>query len=225
MADPRNVDEDELRIEDVEVAASIGGRPANAEKPRESRKLTRLRELAANRGGKLLSARRSRDYPLRWECRASHKWLATEEEVIRDGRWCDECDESRAGESAGEARCRRIIEGTLGAAFPRQRPGFLLREATGRLLELDGYNAKMGLAFEHHGQQHYRYVEFFHRTAAAHGEMQERDREKKELCELHQVALIVIPYYVDPGPFIRRRLEEMGYLPPEAGESGSTDSE
>jgi hypothetical protein len=60
-------------------------------------------------------------------------------------------------------------------------------------LELDGYCRRLGLAFEHQGQQHLRLGTFFIRTQADFRRRLFIDRLKVSLCRRHGVTLIPIP--------------------------------
>jgi hypothetical protein len=82
-----------------------------------------------------------------------------------------------------------ILEQTFKKPFPRTKPSFL-RSSSGFLLELDGYNEEMQLAFEHHGEQHYRDIEHFDNSLR---EIQRRDEEKRKLCKKSKVRLIEVP--------------------------------
>ena len=62
----------------------------------------------------------------------------------------------------------------------------------GRNLELDGYCAELGLAFEHQGLQHYEPLDVFHQTWDDVKAYQQRDALKRKLCEVNQVELIEI---------------------------------
>jgi hypothetical protein len=58
-------------------------------------------------------------------------------------------------------------------------------------MELDGYCEELRLAFEHHGIQHYQFTPFFH-SNQKFKRTQELDREKLEVCRLHEVQVILI---------------------------------
>ena len=46
------------------------------------------------------------------------------------------------------------------------------------------------MAIEVHGQQHYEYSPFFHKTKAGYLKARARDEDKKEWCELNNINLI-----------------------------------
>lgn len=78
--------------------------------------------------------------------------------------------------------------------FPKIRPDWLVNPDTGRVLELDGYNECLHLAFEYNGPFHYDSMGRDERTMVAN---RIRDQNKIHLCEQHGVDLIVIPYTED----------------------------
>lgn len=64
-----------------------------------------------------------------------------------------------------------------------------------KLLELDGFCEKLGIAFEHHGKQHYQKVGLFHKRTKDLNSQQLRDSEKRLLCKAQGVTLIEIPQF------------------------------
>ena len=86
---------------------------------------------------------------------------------------------------------RAAFEKYTGRPFPSVRPPWLQR------LELDGYNAELGIAFEYNGKQHYQMVAQFHRAGKDDlAKQHERDARKNYLCCLQGVVLITVPYTV-----------------------------
>ncbi len=59
-------------------------------------------------------------------------------------------------------------------------------------MELDRYYPKLSLAFEYHGEQHFRNVKFFKINLE---KIQKRDKLKRELCRKNGIILIEIPYF------------------------------
>jgi predicted acyltransferase (DUF342 family) len=82
-------------------------------------------------------------------------------------------------------------------------------------MELDGYNEANHIAFEYQGEQHERYVPFFHRDENAFKDQQSRDILKKELCKKHHVDLICIPSKYKTKPqiikYVEMKLSKLGY--------------
>ncbi len=107
------------------------------------------------------------------------------------------------------------MEAGFGAEFKAQKPEFL------NGLELDGYNADLGLAYETHGQQHYQYSRMFHRSKNDFHSQMERDLIKQLRCHRANVTLIIVPYYaLDEGiqavrSFLAQALEVAGFKPPQ----------
>ncbi|CAG9266286.1 conserved hypothetical protein [Burkholderia diffusa] len=58
--------------------------------------LTRMRELAAQRGGRCLSeSYGNTDTPLTWQCDKGHVWEMKPASILRHGRWCPFCSGRR----------------------------------------------------------------------------------------------------------------------------------
>jgi hypothetical protein len=117
-----------------------------------------MQGLARERGGECLST----EYPkgtkkrIRWRCREGHEWESAPAAVKHAGAWCPICSAGR-----GERFCRGTFEAIFSETFPKARPSWL-RNSRGNQMELDGYCKNLGLAFEHHGIQHYKTKTFFH---------------------------------------------------------------
>ncbi len=102
-----------------------------------------------------------------------------------------------------EDKCREILKAITGVAFHKHRAPWLGR------LELDGFNPRLKIAFEHQGRQHYELVPFFHRGGNEDLIAQQvRDQTKAKLCTEQEIDLIIIPYHVkDLERFIRQEYE------------------
>lgn len=113
-------------------------------------------------------------------------------------------------DSRGENICRGVLEKIYNKPFPKIRPGFIRNPETGTLLELDGYNSELGIAFEYNGLQHYKWPNFTNQTYNEFIGQVKRDQYKVECCDKHNVYLITVPYNV---PF--EKIEEFikYYLP------------
>jgi len=62
----------------------------------------------------------------------------------------------------------------------------------GTRLSLDFYNANKKVAIEVQGNQHYKYIEFFHQSRANFIDQLKRDQKKETFCELNQIKLVSI---------------------------------
>jgi len=74
------------------------------------------------------------------------------------------------------------------------------------VLFLDFYIPSFDLGIEVHGQQHYEFCQFFHKTKAGYLASQIRDRVKEEWCEVNDIELTVFNYSDDPSVW-RKQLE------------------
>lgn len=113
-------------------------------------------------------------------------------------------------DSKGEQLCRDILEKHYKKPFPKIRPGFIRNPETQTLLELDGYNSELGIAFEYNGVQHYTWPNFTNQTYDEFKSQVRRDQFKLECCDRHNVYLITVPYTV---PFDDLKDYIIHYLP------------
>jgi hypothetical protein len=125
---------------------------------------------------------------LEFLCLKCNKNFKLTPDDVNRGRWCSNCSTSTS-----EKICKLAMETIIGCEFKRVRPKWLLNPKTNYPLELDGYNESLNIAFEHNGKQHFQEVEKFRMTKEDLMLCKERDKIKKELCEKHNVKLIVIP--------------------------------
>lgn len=61
-------------------------------------------------------------------------------------------------------------------------------------LFLDFLIPNLSVAVEVHGQQHYKYIPFFHKTRAGFLRSQVRDNHKEEWCQINNIELVVLKY-------------------------------
>lgn len=97
-------------------------------------------------------------------------------------------------DSRGEKLVRACLETKFHRPFAKARP--ILNPVTKQYLELDCYNADLGLAAEYQGKQHYKYTPFFHKNKEAFRNQQYRDELKRIACRQHGIHLIEIPYWI-----------------------------
>jgi hypothetical protein len=62
----------------------------------------------------------------------------------------------------------------------------------GTRLSLDFYNANKKVAIEVQGQQHFKYVPFFHNTRGSYLKQIKRDVKKSDFCEINKIHLVEI---------------------------------
>ena len=153
------------------------------------------RKVAEERNGKCLSTKYINTRTLmEWKCSEGHTWNSVFYSIKNLNTWCPYCSKGKS-----EKLCRKIIEELTQEKFPSIRPDFLKHYKTGCNLELDGYCEKLQMAFEYHGEQHYKYCpRFFHKKGKyVFEEQKERDKLKIELCIKNNIKLIIIPYCYD----------------------------
>lgn len=113
-----------------------------------------------------------------------------------------------------EERCREIFKGLFGVDFKKTYPKWLKSERGGQM-HLDGYNKYLKIAFEYQGEQHYRFIPYYHRTKEVFEKRQVDDRWKKNICKENRVVLIEIPYTVkfqELKDYIIEKCREIGII-------------
>lgn len=151
--------------------------------------IEQMQKLAASKGGVCLSEKYvNSGTKLLWRCKNGHDWWAVPSSV-KIGSWCPICSDK-----VTERICRGLFEYIFDAPFPSKRSSWLIND-TGYKLELDGYCETLGIAFEHQGKQHYEEVLLFHQNRTLNQQMK-TDVLKKELCNSHNVKLIVVPHSI-----------------------------
>ncbi len=62
-------------------------------------------------------------------------------------------------------------------------------------LYLDFYLPLIKRAVEVHGEQHYKFIPFYHNSKMNFLKAQKRDNEKREWCEINGISHIVLPHF------------------------------
>lgn len=140
------------------------------------------------------------------KCEEGHEY-AKPTNKISEG--CPQCS---AKTFVGQERVRLILETHFKLPFNKIRPDWLKNPITGRNLELDGYNAKLNIAFEYQGRQHNSNDTEF---GGDYEKQKERDIYKKEICKQHGIQLIHIeqPRSYDHDKFLKdiiKQCQEQG---------------
>lgn len=110
-----------------------------------------------------------------------------------------------------------LFENILGVKFIKVRPRWL-RSSRGTLLELDGFNHDLMLAFEFQGFQHYQKT-WWHESDEDFSWQLQRDQEKRDLCKANGVHLIEVPEHEYTPSFVKDAIEQwkltaaLGLLP------------
>lgn len=105
-------------------------------------------------------------------------------------------NEDRAARSKYHLAARKLIRkvyGTYRIIEEVKLPGSG-SAAKKSALFLDFYIPSIYLAVEVHGEQHYKFIPFFHKTKAGYIQAQNRDDDKKEWCRINDVDLVTLKY-------------------------------
>jgi hypothetical protein len=62
-------------------------------------------------------------------------------------------------------------------------------------LYLDFYLPLIKKAIEVHGEQHYKFVPFYHNSKMNFLKSQKRDNEKREWCEINGISHVILPHF------------------------------
>jgi len=150
--------------------------------------------IAKERGGVCLSKEyKTLKLKLLWRCKNNHKFWMAPSHVIHRNQWCPRCTKY-----VSERICRGIFESLFQEKFPKATPDWLTTSRNTRA-ELDGYCARLMLAFERNGEQHYNEIRHFHRNDQAFRQRKRDDARKLRLCSEHGVQLFIVPYTVSYG--------------------------
>ena len=119
--------------------------------------------------------------------------------------------------SSGELECRRVLQKIFNKPFNTIRPDFLRNPVTGDNfnLELDCYDDSLKLGVEYQGQQHYKYIPYFHKNKEAFRNQCYRDELKRRMCRDNRINLIEVPHTIkvqNIEDYIRKELKIIGYI-------------
>ena len=119
--------------------------------------------------------------------------------------------QSNKYESKGESECRRVLQKIFNKPFNSVRPDFLRNPVTGNNhnLELDCYDPELKLAVEYNGEQHYKYVPYFHKNKEAFHNQKYRDLIKRQMCRDNGVHLIEVPNTIKIGQIEQYLLNQL----------------
>lgn len=148
--------------------------------------------------------------------------------IGKTGSWSDsyiydplkikkDTERGRSKESSGERECRRVLQDIFKKPFNSSRPDFLRNPVTGNNfnLELDCYEPSLRLACEYNGQQHYKYVPYFHKNRESFYNQKYRDELKERMCRDNNIHLISVPYTIKINnieEYIVHNLKKIGYI-------------
>ncbi len=171
-------------------------------------KIEEAKEIAEQRGGKCLSVEPKSE--LLWQCCFGHEWKARFGSIKRGG-WCQKCSSS-----LHERFFEHFLNEKFNCKFVKDRPKWLINPETGYRLELDFYNKKHKIAFEHQGTQHYNDEIGWGKNNFVN--IQKRDKIKANICKEKGIDLIIVPELVrllplnDLDLFIKKELEKINKI-------------
>lgn len=64
----------------------------------------------------------------------------------------------------------------------------------GVVLYMDFYLPLKKMCVEVHGEQHYKFIQFYHHNMMNFVKAKKRDREKEEWCELNSIRYVALPF-------------------------------
>ncbi len=146
---------------------------------------------------------------VKFTCKKNHITTKPVHE-LKKGSWCKKCNESKY-----ESAVRAIFKYIFNREFLPSYPKWQINPKTGRLLELDGYEPSLNLAFEYNGEQHYNFVKTYHKTIDKLRERQYKDAIKVLSCFHQKITLIVIPYtvkYLELYDYVVNTLDKKGII-------------
>ena len=150
----------------------------------------KIEKFAQKRGGKLISKEYlNQSQLLDFKCKYNHDFRQTAGNLKWwPSIWCPECTSG-----LGERMTRIAFQKIFKKIFKKQSPKWLkTKEET--LLELDGYNEELKLAFEHRGLQYYKNKDFFNKEWKTKGKKRylENSKIKEKICK-NRITLIIVP--------------------------------
>ena len=114
--------------------------------------------------------------------------------TINLGKYDARRNKSRSNRSKFHLRARDLICAKYNSYIVLEEVKLPGSSKKGSYLYLDFFIPNLKLAVEVHGQQHYEYTPFFHKSRAEFLIGQNRDEAKAEWCELNNIRLVIFKY-------------------------------
>jgi hypothetical protein len=152
----------------------------------------KYKKIVEQKGGIMIST--ISDYnnahsKLRIKCSNNHEFECTLNNLSKN-EWCSKC-KLKINEMVTLCALEHLFE----KKFIKIRPNWL-KNNDGNNLEIDCFNEELKLCVEYNGIQHYKYIEYFHRTYDNFIKRHEFDKIKKNKCIDKGYIFIDIPYYI-----------------------------
>ena len=112
----------------------------------------------------------------------THKWLLTGH--MSKGKIINR--------SSLHLQARKLIASTYPTLQILEEVPITIRK--NEILYLDFYLPLKKICFEVHGEQHYKFIPFYHNNILNFLKAQKRDREKQEWCEINNIRYVDLPY-------------------------------
>lgn len=119
-----------------------------------------------------------------------------------NNRGCPNCNTSK-----GENTIRQILEEHKINFSPQHT--FANQPEHIKLCQYDFYLPKFNLVIEYHGEQHFIFVKFFHKTREGMLKRRERDKNKKQFCINNNINFVEIHYNQDINQEINNILQHI----------------
>ena len=94
--------------------------------------------------------------------------------------------------SAYHIRARKLLSVNFPTLQMLEEVPIQLRKS--EVLYLDFYLPLIKTGYEIHGEQHYKFIPFYHNSFMGFLKSQKRDREKEEWCHNNNIKLVILPY-------------------------------
>ena len=112
-----------------------------------------------------------------------------------------------------EKYVRRLLENMFRYKFPSVKPKWLVNPKTGRRLEIDCLCNELRLGVEIDGEQHHKYIPYFHpKGYSQYLEMKDRDMLKSATIKKHGIRLVRLPYTVQEADIEAYLLEKINKI-------------
>ena len=106
------------------------------------------------------------------------------------------------GRSEYHLRARDLLKKTFPTCQILEEVSIPVRK--GQVLYLDFFLPLHNLCIEVHGEQHYKFIPFYHGSAFGFARSKKRDEEKVEWCEKNGIEVVQLPYNEDDDEWKRR---------------------
>lgn len=204
---PQSLVDDETKLKSILKKKDV---PADVSGPGTGQ--ANLTSSGTNRSGSIGSAKFPRS---RSAIRMHHKHPKARSKSVGGGRANTSSAPGSGSTSVPETEIHSLLVNLLQKPFIKTKPKWLKNDKTGHVMELDMYNDELKLAVEYNGEQHYRIVSPFVKTAEDLQNIRERDILKAKLCQENGVRLITIPYTVpcrEFADYLTKILETLGLI-------------